>query len=203
VPSDGRCPEISNDRAAEVADSRALEVSDGRAPEVADGLATRYTADGVVIERIARPVRAVELGLEPHPEGGWYRRTWTSDVAVDVTAPDGSTRTRPTATLIIFLLPPGEFSAWHRVSSTETWIWNGLAPVTLELGGDGDAPASASTHLLGANADAGESLQVTIAPNVWQRTLPSADEALASCVVSPGFDFADFSLESPEPSPNP
>jgi predicted cupin superfamily sugar epimerase len=166
-------------------------------------LATRYTADGAVIERLVRPTRAVELGLEPHPEGGWYRRMWTSDVAVEVTAADGSTRTRPTATLILFLLPPGEFSAWHRVSSTETWIWNGLGTVTIELGGDRDTPATSSTHVLGGNTSAGEHLQVTIAPNVWQRTLPSAIDALASCVVSPGFDFADFSLEPPVPSPHP
>jgi predicted cupin superfamily sugar epimerase len=144
---------------------------------------------------VVRPARAVELGLQPHPEGGWYRRTWMSDVTVDIVAPDGSTRTRPTATLILFLLPPGECSAWHRVSSTETWIWNGLAAVTIELGGTGETPAPASTHVLGGDGDAGEHLQVTIAPGVWQRTLPAASEALASCVVSPGFDFADFSLE--------
>jgi predicted cupin superfamily sugar epimerase len=29
---------------------------------------------------------------------------------------------------------------------------------------------------------------------VWQRTLPGEDEALVSCLVSPGFDFADFEL---------
>jgi predicted cupin superfamily sugar epimerase len=34
-----------------------------------------------------------------------------------------------------------------------------------------------------------------IPANVWQRTLPGDVEALVSCVVSPGFDFADFSLE--------
>jgi hypothetical protein len=31
-----------------------------------------------------------------------------------------------------------------------------------------------------------------IPANVWQRTLPGDVEALVSCVVSPGFDFADF-----------
>jgi predicted cupin superfamily sugar epimerase len=159
-----------------------------------DDLATRYTADGDVIERLVRPMRAVELSLEPHPEGGWYRRTWTSDVAVHVTGTDGSVRPRPTATLILFLLPPGEFSAWHRVSSTETWIWNGLAPVTIELGGTGDTPADPLAQVLGGNTAAGEHLQVTIAADVWQRTLPTDADVLASCVVSPGFDFADFSL---------
>ena len=162
-----------------------------------DALATRYTADGAVIEQLVRPARAIELELEPHPEGGWYRRTWTSDVTVDVVAPDGSVRTRPTATLILFLLPPGEFSAWHRVTSAETWIWNGLAPVTLELGGTGDSPSDVTSHVLGADTPAGEEVQVTIAANTWQRTLPTSSDVLASCVVSPGFDFADFSLDEP------
>jgi len=162
-----------------------------------ESLATRYTADGAVIEHLVRPARAVELGLEPHPEGGWYRRTWTSEVTVEVVAPDGRVLTRPTATLILFLLPPGEFSAWHRVTSAETWIWNGLAPVTLELGGTGDSPSEVTSHVLGANTPAGEEVQVTIAANTWQRTLPTTSDVLASCVVSPGFDFADFSLDEP------
>jgi predicted cupin superfamily sugar epimerase len=29
---------------------------------------------------------------------------------------------------------------------------------------------------------------------VWQRTVPSAADALVSCLVSPGFDFDDFEL---------
>jgi predicted cupin superfamily sugar epimerase len=31
---------------------------------------------------VTRPPTAVRLRLEPHPEGGWYRRTWTSPAAV-------------------------------------------------------------------------------------------------------------------------
>jgi predicted cupin superfamily sugar epimerase len=37
--------------------------------------------------------------------------------------------------------------------------------------------------------------QVIIPAGVWQRTHPSDEDALVSCVVSPGFDFADFELE--------
>ncbi|WP_230487361.1 cupin domain-containing protein [Nocardioides anomalus] len=29
---------------------------------------------------------------------------------------------------------------------------------------------------------------------MWQRTVPHDDDALVSCLVSPGFDFADFEL---------
>jgi predicted cupin superfamily sugar epimerase len=36
---------------------------------------------------------------------------------------------------------------------------------------------------------------VLIEANEWQRTLPAEDDALVSCLVSPGFDFADFSMQ--------
>ncbi len=33
---------------------------------------------------------------------------------------------------------------------------------------------------------------------VWQRTVPGSGDALVSCLVSPGFDFADFELAPPD-----
>lgn len=135
-----------------------------------------------------RPALAVRLGLEPHPEGGFYRQTWASPVSV--TLPDG--RVRPAATLIFFLLPAGESSAWHRVSSDETWLAH-TGAVTLELGGSGDAP-TASEQVVCDVANA----QVLVPAGVWQRTVPASEDALVSCLVSPGFDFADFELVDPD-----
>ena len=131
-----------------------------------------------------RPELAVRLGLEPHPEGGWYRQTWRSPVSV--TLPDG--RVRATATLIHFLLPAGESSAWHRVSSDEIWLAHQGA-VTLETGGDGSAPGVPTTHVVDL-----EYTQVLVPAGVWQRTVPSDQDALVTCLVSPGFDFEDFEL---------
>lgn len=138
-----------------------------------------------------RPALADALGLEQHPEGGWYRETWRSPV--EVTLPDG--RVRSAATLIHFLLPAGESSAWHRVGSDEVWIAHtGVA--ALELGGSADRPVTASTHLVGTDVAAGHASQVLVPAGVWQRTRSSAYDALVSCLVSPGFDFADFELEA-------
>ena len=131
-----------------------------------------------------RPLAAEALDLEPHPEGGWYRQTWRSPV--DVTLPDG--RVRPTATLIYFLLPAGESSAWHKVASDELWMAH-TGAVTLELGGAGPTPALASSAVVDA-----EHPQAQVPAGVWQRTLPADADALVSCLVSPGFDFADFEL---------
>jgi predicted cupin superfamily sugar epimerase len=164
-------------------------------PENSAAMATRYGVDGTALETLLVPDLAAAYGMQPHPEGGWFVRTWASDIPVDVRDANGSVRTRPTATIILFLLPPGEFSAWHTVASAETWIWNALAPIVLETGGAGERPGTPEQVVLGADFAAGQVLQVHIPAGVWQRTVPAAAAALASCVVSPGFDFADFSLE--------
>ena len=136
------------------------------------------------------PPLAQALDLAPHPEGGWYRRTWTSPETI--TLPDG--RQRPTATLIHFLLAAGEASAWHRVASTEVWLAH-TAKITIQIGGaaEGPEPDGESQHL-----DPDAHTQIVVPPDTWQRTLPATHDALASCLVSPGFDFEDFELAHPQ-----
>jgi len=136
-----------------------------------------------------RPHLAELLDLAPHPEGGWYRRTWTAGVPVRTT--DG--RDRATASAILFLLPAGEPSAWHRVASDELWIAQ-VGTVTLELGGDGAAPDPDAGVTLGTDVAAGHVPQLLVPARAWQRTRVSAVDALVTCVVSPAFDFADLEL---------
>ena len=136
------------------------------------------------------PELAARLALDPHPEGGWFRQTWVADVQVKL--PDG--RVRPTATLIWFLLPAGESSAWHRVRSDEVWLAH-TGVVRLELGGDGPSPEPTGTVHVGTAAD--QVSQALVPAGVWQRTLPGDADALVSCVVSPGFHFDDFDLLPP------
>jgi len=136
-----------------------------------------------------RPALAEMLDLQPHPEGGWFRQTWASPEIVPL--PDG--RVRPTATLIHFLLPAGESSAWHRVASDEIWLAH-AGTVLLELGGSGSQPTRGRQFSVGVEVAAGEVTQALVPAGVWQRTVASAADALVSCLVSPGFDFADFEL---------
>ena len=141
-----------------------------------------------------RPPLADVLDLQPHPEGGWFRQTWVSPETV--TLPDG--RVRATATLIHFLLPAGESSAWHRVASDEVWLAH-TGSVVLEIGGKGAQPPSdgeVDSVVLGPDPSVGEVAQVVVPAHVWQRTVPGGGDALVSCLVSPGFDFADFELAS-------
>lgn len=152
--------------------------------------AERTTVDGAHIEWLDVPERARLLDLAPHPEGGWYRRTWTGGTPVDTAG-----GVRPAATLIHFLLPVGEQSLWHKVVSDEIWLWHGPGTLTLELGGTGEHPVVAESIRLGPDLEAGQVLQLLVPAGVWQRTLPAAEETLVSCVVSPGFSFEDWQLE--------
>ena len=124
------------------------------------------------------------LGLARHPEGGWFRETWRHPSTVDT--PRGP---RSLATCVAFLLQPGELSAWHRVASDELWLWQGGGPVTLTLGGSSSAPVAGASVTLGVGG------QHLVSASEWQTAVPASDEAtLVACVVSPGFDFVDFTL---------
>lgn len=137
----------------------------------------------------SEPVLAdpVALGMAAHPEGGWYRETWRHPQQLDT--PRGR---RALATSVSFLLLPGERSAWHRVTSDELWLWQGGGPIRLTLGGNGDRPDPQPPILLTAGG------QHLVPAGSWQSAEPATERAvLVGCVVSPGFDFADFTLAPP------
>lgn len=130
------------------------------------------------------------LGLAPHPEGGWFRETWRTP---DTLPAHGGTRSAATA--IHYLLLDGEASRWHRVRSGELWLWQGGGPLVLSLGGTGERPRYDSDVLLGPDPLAGHALQHLVEPGEWQAARPAAEAyALVACIVSPGFDAADFEL---------
>jgi uncharacterized protein len=140
-----------------------------------------------------RPLTAALLDLAPHPEGGWYRETWRSGPE---SLPVGYPGPRAAATVIYFLLTERDESGWHRVRSDEVWLWHSGGPLTMLDGGPGDRPASeASVVTLGPDLAAGQVPQHVVPGGHWQAARPAAGrEVLVSCVVAPGFDFADFTL---------
>ena len=126
------------------------------------------------------------LGLAPHPEGGWYRETWRAD------APEGG---RGTATAIHFLLEAGQSSHWHKVDATELWLFHAGSALILEMSVTDAGPVERVR--LGPDVLAGEAPQVRIAPGHWQAARAEQGWALVSCIVSPAFDFAGFTLAPP------
>lgn len=137
------------------------------------------------------PRRLIEaLGLEPHPEGGWYRETWRAE------APTGA---RAAATAILFLLEPGQRSHWHKVDATEMWLFHAGSALTLRTAPDDSGPVG--TRRLG-DVLAGEQPQLIVAPGEWQSAEADRGWALVSCIVSPGFEFAGFTLGPPGWAPD-
>jgi predicted cupin superfamily sugar epimerase len=132
------------------------------------------------------------LGLQPHPEGGWFRETYRSRHTF---TPDGYPGERRAATAIYFLLHPGERSRWHVVRSDELWLWHSGGPLTLVFGGAGPEPGEPRPTTLGPDIAAGQRPQILVPGGTWQSAEPAgAEPVLVSCVVAPGFDFADFTL---------
>jgi uncharacterized protein len=141
---------------------------------------------------MARSLLAEQLDLQPHPEGGWFRETWRSPVSF---SPAGYRGERSAATAIYYLLHPGEQSRWHVVRSDELWLWHSGGPLALRLGGAGQEPEQGSTILLGDDFGTGQQPQALVPGGVWQCATPGGqDPVLVSCVVAPGFDFADFRI---------
>jgi PPOX class probable F420-dependent enzyme len=133
-----------------------------------------------------------QLGLEPHPEGGWFRETWRSPTLI---SPPGYPGDRAAATAIYYLLHPGEESRWHVVRSAELWLWHWGGPLALRLGGSADEPRSVEEVRLGSDLAVGERPQVVVPGGTWQSAAPAGQQpVLVSCVVAPGFDYADFRL---------
>jgi hypothetical protein len=123
------------------------------------------------------------LGLEPHPEGGWYRETWRAD------SPPGE---RACATAIFFLLEPGQTAHWHRVDAAELWLWHAGQTLTLSLSPGENGPVSTVT--LGPDVTAGHVPQALVPPGQWQMAMPDEGWTLVSCVVSPGFEFSGWEM---------
>ncbi len=139
------------------------------------------------------PDWARSLGLAPNPEGGWFRRTWVSEVTISQSAlPPDYTGPRSAATAILFLLMPGQQSAWHTVRSAELWLHHRGSPLLLDVGAD---RSDTTTAVLGSDVLAGEAPQLLVPARHWQRARPRDDEpSLVSCVVVPGFDYADLGV---------
>lgn len=132
------------------------------------------------------------LGLEPHPEGGWYRQTFRDG--------DGS-EGRGHSTAIYYLLEAGERSHWHRVTdAAEVWHYYAGAPLILRSAED-DGPVQ--TTILGGDVLKGERPQAIIPANVWQSAETLGAYTLVGCTVSPGFEFSSFEMAPPDWAPRP
>ncbi|RCW26013.1 hypothetical protein DFR48_104266 [Ciceribacter lividus] len=129
------------------------------------------------------------LGMQPHPEGGWYAETFRD--AADVG--------RGNSTAIYYLLTAGQRSHWHRVrDAAEVWHYYAGAPLALRHAPDG---MTVETIRLGPAVLTGERPQAVIPANCWQAAESLGTYTLVGCTVAPGFQFSAFEMAPPGWSP--
>ena len=79
------------------------------------------------------------------------------------------------------------------------WLWQAGDPLLLSLS-SGDAGPVREVKL-GADVIAGDAPQVIVQPDEWQAATPLPGRegySLVSCIVSPAFEFAGFTLAEPD-----
>jgi uncharacterized protein len=171
----------------EVRERRQVGADHGQLPPAPDLLQVEHVGVGLVEARaeLGGPLRerGQRRGQAAHVEGRHPQRA-------GATGHGTYGRTR------YFLLAPGEESRWHTVRSDELWLWHAGGPLTLYLGGDGDQPAEPVEEIrLGPDVAGGQRPQALVPGRVWPSAKPrGAEPTLVSCIVAPGFDYADFQL---------
>lgn len=128
------------------------------------------------------------LGLEPHPEGGWFKRIHTAGQVVD-TAHGPRARVSSIHYLLTTDQPRGRL---HRNRSDILHYLQGGGPVEYLLL---DEATGALNHVVLGDG-ACQALFLFVPGGVWKasRLLGAATHALVSEAVVPGFDFADHAF---------
>lgn len=126
-----------------------------------------------------------KLNLLPHPEGGFYKETYRSTEKLE-------NIDRHLLTSIYFLLTSENVSRFHRIKRDEHWFFHAGSPLIVHTL---DAEGHHQT-LIGADLSKGENPHFVVPKNTifGSSVFESNSYSLVSCVVAPGFDFADFEL---------
>lgn len=128
------------------------------------------------------------LDLQPHPEGGFYKSTYHSELTVQCQQGD-----RPLYTSIYFLLRSQDVSHFHRLQSDEIWYFHGGSSLTVHM----ITPRGLYEEVqLGLDIQNGEVPQFIVPKHtIFGSSVKQPNTfSLVGCMVSPGFDFADFEL---------
>lgn len=127
------------------------------------------------------------LGLQPHPEGGYFKETFKDS--------DKNSSGRAASSLIYFLIEAGNVSRLHRIDAAEAWHFyagGGDGMEVVELQPDGPIITK-----LGTDFAAGQRPQYVVPKDRWfGARVPRVEGswALVGCTVAPAFEFEKFEL---------
>ena len=142
------------------------------------------------------------LQLEPHVEGGFFRRTFQADHRATVGSGSGSgndsgndddASQRYLLTSIFYLLTEdARVGHWHRNRSDIIHYFHLGEPIEYSLiHPDGRL----ETAVMGPDPTRGQRLQLTVLGGVWKAShLRRGEYGLISEAVAPGFDYRDMEL---------
>ena len=159
---------------------------------------TRALRNSAILPRVTKPSQDArywidKLKLEPHPEGGYYRQTYESELLIRSDSLPDHSGPRAASTAIYFLLEGENFSAFHRLRSDEMWHFYAGSPLLVHVI---DRAGAYSSLLLGNDPDGGQVFQAVVPAGHWfaSHVGDRTSWTLVGCTVAPGFDFADFEL---------
>jgi uncharacterized protein len=149
---------------------------------------------GTKVTKQARAKYWIEkLQLGPHPEGGYFRQTYKSNLTIARAALPELSGPRAVSSAIYFLLEGKNFSAFHRLRSDEMWHFYAGSSLVVHVI---DPAANYSSVLLGSNPKAQQVFQSVVKTGCWfaSEVQDHKSWALVGCTVAPGFEFEDFEL---------
>lgn len=132
--------------------------------------------------------------MKPHPEGGYYVENYRSNIIIaEKNLPESFSGRRPTATSILYLLPQGKFSAFHKLKQDELWYYHaGEGPVLHCISPD----HTYTKYTMGSGIKQNDLPQIIIPAGTFFAAEAINKYAFCGCVVTPGFDFADLDMPS-------
>lgn len=128
------------------------------------------------------------LQLEPHPEGGYFKRTYESDISAKV-GPDGSDR-KLISCIYYLLTHDSPIGHLHENRSDIIHFFQLGRPISYTLVSPEGEVIQA---IIGPDIDQGQQLQLTVPSGWWKASeLLTGEYGLISEAVSPGFEYEDM-----------
>lgn len=133
--------------------------------------------------------------LEPHVEGGYFKEDFKSEIIL----PNEVTKKgkRSLITSCYYLIPQGERSIFHKLTSDEIWNFHVGGPVDVyEINDKGNLTITT----LGPDIHLGQSIKHFVKKGTWFGVLPhpGTDYAFFTAIVAPGFEFDDWEKGDPK-----
>ncbi|MDP9077467.1 MAG: cupin domain-containing protein [Bacteroidota bacterium] len=128
------------------------------------------------------------LQLQPHPEGGYYREVFRSEIVV---TGNDSFKFKKACTSIYYLLEGEDYSGFHRIQSDEMWYFHKGSPLHVHV-----IDENGNHNPLELSDNATGNLSLVVKAGLWFAAEISSKTGftLVSCAVAPGFEFSEFEM---------